>query len=347
MFNKKEKNAIRALASLEPITEETSTKEIYSIYRRLNAGRKSFNEIADTARNSSVSISDISSEISKNSELLKKTSSSLKHSASSLDAVSATSADITETIGNTLEQQTMSIIEISEDAADILSHTKQSEKSIDDILAISKDASVSSQEMKQDMESLIGIINQMQEVISSINSIASQTNLLALNASIEAARAGEAGRGFAVVADEIRQLAEHTNSLTSNMGEFIVKVEDASKRSSQSIISTADSLSQMTEKLSAIDRLNKENRAKVVSINNEINNIAGTSSSISTSLTSLEEQTAELNPQINVLNTNASDLTVLQNGMDHILQPIRHTESSIAKINKLVHLMAADTFYAP
>ncbi|WP_088036541.1 globin-coupled sensor protein [Evansella clarkii] len=76
-------------------------------------------------------------------------------------------------------------------------------------------------EINTDMELLLGIMKQMQDIISLVTNIADQTNLLSLNAAIEAARAGEHGKGFSVVAGEVRKLSDETKESVSKVRQLI------------------------------------------------------------------------------------------------------------------------------
>lgn len=80
------------------------------------------------------------------------------------------------------------------------------------------------------MEHLTTLSNQILEIVTVLQGIASRTHLLSLNATIEAVRAGKQGQGFAVVALEVRKLAENSAQSSRRVEAIVVGITEEIQR---------------------------------------------------------------------------------------------------------------------
>ncbi len=97
------------------------------------------------------------------------------------------------------------------------------------------------------IDALTKAANQIGDIVTVINDVASRTNLLALNATIEAARAGEAGLGFAVVASEVKTLATQTGKSTGQIGAKVAEIQATTREVVAALSSVAEAVDQLSD----------------------------------------------------------------------------------------------------
>ena len=269
-------------------------------------------------------------EVRENANSLNAGIDSLNKVTKSIASESERQADTLSTTAATIEEITVSINHIADNAKQaerVASQTGEvSQHSAAAVNGLASEISRISDEVGRLATTLTSLgrrSGEMNAIIGAIRDIADQTNLLALNAAIEAARAGEAGRGFAVVADEVRKLAERTAKSTVEIGRLI--------ESTHGDIQSA--LSDMNEtQRSVASGLNASQ-----TVATEISGIHGKVTQVVTSIRDIAESTHEQSVATNEMARAAEEVNRMTVETDQSLQSATRTVAELSRLSNGLH----------
>ena len=344
MFGKNKSELVKSVSHLQD-ADYSKDPELGAIYQRLLKGRSQFEESFEKDIKAVMQISSLDLTLKQHTEHMIELSHNVADAAGVIFGAAQETAGVASQVNNQHEELTNTIIRASEETEEVYKKIEAGQGELTNIKELSSQTIKVSQEMQKDMDELFDVINRMNEVIAGINSISSQTNLLALNASIEAARAGEAGRGFAVVAEEIRQLAEETQKLTGNMGQFVEGIKSASQKSAESATSTIEALGTMTEKIENVWSINDENQRHVSRVNESISSLAAVSEEISSSMAEFEAQSNNIEEQCDQLKENSGVMRDVSKQLQAVTKPLEEIEVTLDDAARVMGKMTDDEFF--
>ncbi len=310
--------------------------DVISLWIDLTEQTKANERIADAYKN----MQDVASELEQVSNSANHATHALSEQVqSSRDGASDQASRVSAT-ATALEEMKATVLEVARSAgttangaATMRTEATSGSNSMQSCVHAMNDVRDESLKLKDEMGTLSGHAQNINEIMAVITDIADQTNLLALNAAIEAARAGEAGRGFAVVADEVRKLAEKTMTSTTDVGNAIRSIQSSTDDNTRLVEGAVSKIENVTEMVSGVGsallnivKLADETADQVRLIATAAEEQSSTSEEISRSIYEVNG-IAENNVNVmNNANDAVSDLVHQTQILSELVQKLHHTD---------------------
>ncbi|QCR33435.1 methyl-accepting chemotaxis protein [Lysinibacillus sp. SGAir0095] len=325
-----------------------SSDEIGQLGAAFNKMSQQLRTLVEKTKNTSEHLLDSASNLSAISEETSASSEEVGRAITEIATGTQEQAHDLDKINQTVELLSNSIQTMEKQSKAMYDITKHSEKlSFEGIEIVHQlqqsntDSLAASQEVSHEIKNLNSKINQITQVMETIETIAEQTNLLALNASIEAARAGEYGRGFSVVADEIRKLAEQSKNATHQVQGVVSSIVSETTKTVETVEGTmktakklnddvvltqtkfnqmSDSVKQIAESILAVnkemDAMSSYNKLMGEGINSASSVSEQTAASVQEIASSIDEQIKAITDVANA----AEKLTELNRELNSLME---------------------------
>lgn len=291
-------------------TSEAIKKTTKDIADEIYNSQQEFKEVVTAL----ATVNDISSEISVSNESTAEAIQRENEMCITISSKVQTLKDNADTISNNSEQTTQAIQGGMQLINQLTDSSKRVEKSSSNVLGVS--------------DLMAERVNNVGEILSTIDQISTQTNLLALNASIEAARAGEAGKGFAVVATEIQKLAAETKEASATINSIVNEL--------------ISHMNDVSDELKSANTIIVEQTGLVTNVETKFNEISDNVAELNKALFEQEINIAEIQDSTGVITDSVAHLSaVTEEVAASSVEGVRQTLDAKEKMDVLANRLSS------